>query len=322
MRYNLGIAHYLRNEFAKAEPYLLALMDDHATSVPTYLANGVCALALILHYSGRGSEAEHAIDQVSAYLGQIEDPFARVYTEQFRVELALRQGQLLRAGQLGQSLDFDLAPITWFFYVPQLTAIKLLLAEGTGSSLDEARTRLDALDEQMGKIHRHNVRIDVLALQALVCDAQGDEPAAIKKLHTALELGLVGENIRSFADLGVPMANLLRHMKEKETESEVVGYIDQILAAIPESVQADKIYQNVLISTGNKSTETLLIEPLTRRERQVLKQLPNDITLQEIANKLSISPATVYTHTKNIYSKLGVHKREEAVQRAKELGLV
>jgi LuxR family maltose regulon positive regulatory protein len=174
----------------------------------------------------------------------------------------------------------------------------------------------------MHRINRNNVRLDVLALSALVCAAQGDEPAAIKKLHTALELGFRGGNIRSFADLGVPMANLLRRMKEKETERDVAGYIDQILAAIPESDQADKIYQKVLISTGNKLSETLLIEPLTRRERQVLKQLPKDITLQEIANQLSISPATVYTHTKNIYRKLDVHKREEAVQCAKELDLL
>jgi LuxR family maltose regulon positive regulatory protein len=206
--------------------------------------------------------------------------------------------------------------------VPQLTPIKLLLADGNDVSLTEARTRLDVLDRDMHRINRKNVHLDVLALSALVCAAQGDEPAAIEKLHTALELGFRGGNIRSFADLGVPMANLLRRMKEKETEREVAVYIDQILAAIPESVQADKIYKNVLISTGNKLTETLLIEPLTRRERQVLKQLPKDITLQEIANQLSISPATVYTHTKNIYSKLGVHKREEAVQRATDLGLV
>ena len=101
MRYNLGVANYLRNDLAQAEPYLLALLDDRANSVPTYLANEVCALALVLHHSGRVSEAEHVIDQVGAYLGQIDDPFARVYTEPFRVELALRQGQLLRARPVG-----------------------------------------------------------------------------------------------------------------------------------------------------------------------------------------------------------------------------
>ena len=56
MRYNLGVANYLRDELAQAEPYLLALLDDRANSVPTYLADEVCALALVLHHSGRVSE--------------------------------------------------------------------------------------------------------------------------------------------------------------------------------------------------------------------------------------------------------------------------
>jgi LuxR family maltose regulon positive regulatory protein len=315
MRYNLGIAHYLRNEFAKAEPYLLALMDDHATSVPTYLANGVCALALILHYSGRGSEAEHVIDQVSAYLGQIEDPFARVYTELFRVELALRQGQLLRAGRLGQSLDFDLAPIIWLFYVPQLTAIKLLLAEGTGSGLDEARTRLDALDEQMGKIHRHNVRIDVLALLALVHDALGDEATAMEKLSVALSLGVRGGFIRTFVDLGAPMADLLSRWWEVQAGSQEVGYIDRILAAFAAEERA---------TTRQKPQPATMPpeNPLTRRERQVIRLLATDLSQQDIADKLVISPHTLNTHTKNIYRKLEVRKRAEAVRRAREMDLL
>jgi LuxR family maltose regulon positive regulatory protein len=270
----------------------------------------------------RTEQAINTIEFLLDYFQQTKDPNALAFMRAFEVELAMRQGKLIEAHQLSSSVEYDLRPPIWFFYVPQLTPIKLHLADGNDVSLTEARTRLDVLDRDMHRINRKNVHLDVLALSALVCAAQGDEPAAIEKLHTALELGFRGGNIRSFADLGVPMANLLRRMKEKETEREVAVYIDQILAAIPESVQADKIYKNVLISTGNKLTETLLIEPLTRRERQVLKQLPKDITLQEIANQLSISPATVYTHTKNIYSKLGVHKREEAVQRATDLGLV
>jgi LuxR family maltose regulon positive regulatory protein len=321
-RYHLGIAHYLRNEFTQADPHLQALLQERAISAPSYLIHGSFSLALIYFAQGRTAEALNTIDLVEDHCRETNHLQALDFITAFRVELAIRQGKLLEALQLNQNVVYELRPPIWFFYVPQLTPIKLLLADGNDVSLKEARTRLDVLDRDMHRINRRNVRLDVLALSALVCAAQGDEPAAIEKLHTALELGFRGGNIRSFADLGVPMANLLRHMKEKETESEVAGYIDQILAAVPESVQADKIYQNVLTGTGKKSTETLLIEPLTRRERQVLKQLPKDITLQEIANQLSISPATVYTHTKNIYSKLDVHKREEAVQRAKDLGLV
>jgi LuxR family maltose regulon positive regulatory protein len=64
------------------------------------------------------------------------------------------------------------------------------------------------------------------------------------------------------------------------------------------------------------------MEPLTRRERQVLKLLATDLSQQEIAAQLHISTGTVYSHTKNIYSKLDVHKRAEAVQRARELDLI
>jgi LuxR family maltose regulon positive regulatory protein len=320
-RHNLGIAHYLRNEFPQAETCLQTLINDRATSAPHYVFQGGCALALMYLAQDRQEQALNTIELLLDYFQQTKDPNALAFMRAFEVELAIRQGKLVEAQQLSNSVEYDLRPPIWFFYVPQLTPIKLLLADGNEVGLAQARTRLDVLDREMHRINRKNVRLDVLALSALVCAAQGDEPAAIKKLHTALELGIRGGNIRSFADLGVPMKNLLRHVKENEVQIEIAGYIDQILAATPKSVQADKIYQNALISTGKKSTETLLIEPLTRRERQVLKQLPKDINLQEIANQLSISPATVYTHTKKIYRKLDVHKREEAVQRAKELGL-
>jgi LuxR family maltose regulon positive regulatory protein len=61
---------------------------------------------------------------------------------------------------------------------------------------------------------------------------------------------------------------------------------------------------------------------LTRRELQIAKLLATDLSLQEIAASLVVAPATLYTHTKNIYRKLDVHKREEAVQRARQMGLV
>ena len=131
---------------------------------------------------------------------------------------------------MGQSLDFDLAPITWFFYVPQLTAIKLLL-HGTGSSLDEARTRLEVLEEQARKVYRNNVLIDVLALLAMVHDALGDEATAMEKLSAALSLGVRGGFIRTFVDLGAPMADLLSRLWELQAGSQEVGYIDRILAA-------------------------------------------------------------------------------------------
>jgi len=65
-----------------------------------------------------------------------------------------------------------------------------------------------------------------------------------------------------------------------------------------------------------------LIEPLTEREAEVLQLLATHLTSTEIAERLHISPHTARYHIKNIYGKLGVHRRTEAVERARELELL
>ncbi len=65
-----------------------------------------------------------------------------------------------------------------------------------------------------------------------------------------------------------------------------------------------------------------LIEPLSDRELDVLRYLPSNLTTPEIADEMMISINTVRTHIKNIYQKLGVHKRSEAVRRAQEVKLL
>jgi len=316
--YFRGIAHYLRNELVQAKPNLLALLDDYALSSPSYLANGVFVLALIYLALDRASEAEQVIARIHNLLGEAKDTFAWAITQASRVELAFRQGKLAEARHLSQSIEFELRPPMWFFYVPQLTPIRLLLAEATPESLEEAHTRLDDLDEAMRVINRKNVRIDVLALLALVCEAQGDRLAAIGKLRKALELGVIGRNIRSFVDLSTPMANLLQRMKGEELSKEHTRYIDQILAAFSKEELAERAETQKI----SHRPQIQQIEPLTRRERQVLQLLVGDLPMQEIAAELVISTNTLHTHTKNIYAKMGVNRRAQAVQRAIELDLV
>jgi LuxR family maltose regulon positive regulatory protein len=65
-----------------------------------------------------------------------------------------------------------------------------------------------------------------------------------------------------------------------------------------------------------------LIEPLSERELDVLRLLESELGGPEIARELTVSLATVRTHTRNIYAKLGVNNRRAAVRRAAELGLL
>jgi LuxR family maltose regulon positive regulatory protein len=69
------------------------------------------------------------------------------------------------------------------------------------------------------------------------------------------------------------------------------------------------------------SSRSALVEPLSDREIDVLRLLRSDLSGPDIARELIVSLNTVRTHTKNIYAKLGVNNRREAVTRARELGL-
>ena len=324
-RYNMGTGHYLRNELDLAEPYLLALLEERASSAPVYVAFGVFALALIYQAQGRGSEATQVVETISAYLQETEHRVALAIAAAFRVELAIRQGKLAQALRLSKGLQFDIRPPRWYFYVPQLTQCKLLLAEGTPESLAGARIRLAALDAEMRTLNRNHVRIDVLALQALVYSALGEEAPALEKLGGALELAERGGFVRNFVDLGPPMANLLAHLRRRHevTHSTMLPYLDRILAAFPAEAQAstgNRVFSLVVSACPRPKGRVLttppsLAEPLTKREAEILTLMATDLSPQEMAGELFVSTVTVRTHIRSIYAKLDVHSRFEAVQR-------
>jgi len=310
-RYDLGIAHYLRNELAQAELYLRALLEDRYFAPSAYLTSGFYALALIYLSQGRNSEIGQVIGLLEATFQEMNEKSALAMTAAIKVELLLRENRLKEAQSLGGGIEYDLIPPHWLLYVPQLTSIRLLSFEESSESLQEARDQLEIFDENMRKIRRNNVRIDVLVLLALVCDRQGDEPSAFENLSIALDLGSKGRNIRTFVDLGKPMANLLRRLKAQKVVESQTAYLDQLLAAFPETP----------ISPAHMS-QSQLDEPLTDRELEVLALLAQRLSNKEIAAELVISPRTVKRHTLNIYQKLDVNSRLQAVERSSKLGIL
>jgi LuxR family maltose regulon positive regulatory protein len=310
-RYDLGIAHYLRNELAQAEPYLLALLENRYSTPATYLTSGVFALALIYLHQGRNSEIGQVIGLLEATFQEMNEKSALAMTAAIKVELLLRENRLEEAQSFGQGIEYDLIPPHWLLYVPQLTYIRLLSFEESSESLREARAKLELFDENMRRIKRNNVRIDVLVLLSLVCDRQGDESSAFENMSIALDLGSIGGNIRTFVDLGKPMANLLRRLKIKKVVDNQTAYLNQLLAAFPETLKSP-----------TTALQSQLDEPLTDRELEVLTLLAKRLSNKEIAAKLVISPRTVKRHTLNIYRKLGVNSRQQAVEKVAELGIL
>ena len=95
------------------------------------------------------------------------------------------------------------------------------------------------------------------------------------------------------------------------------SYVRQLLAAFGEARTEQPASQR----TPAQPASQPLIEPLSERELDVLRLLGTDLSGPEIARELMVSLSTMRTHTKNIYSKLGVNNRRAAVRRAEELDL-
>jgi LuxR family maltose regulon positive regulatory protein len=124
------------------------------------------------------------------------------------------------------------------------------------------------------------------------------------------------------------MADLLKNLQKKEV---AVSYVKKILAAFSDSEpiasaqtpSSDLQAESPLPSAVSPSTGAQpLVEPLTNRELDILELLAQRLQNKEIADKLFITAETVKGHLKNIYQKLGVGNRRQAVEEAKKIGIV
>ncbi len=154
---------------------------------------------------------------------------------------------------------------------------------------------------------RTSTVIETLVLQALVEQARGDTAAALAPLQRAVTLAEPEVHVRVFADEGPPMAALLKALAKKKATSP--GYLRRLLAATARTAHGTPVTQD-------------LVEPLSERELDVLRLLGSDLDGPDIARELSVSLNTMRTHTKNIYAKLGVTSRREAVRQAQQLNLL
>ena len=141
----------------------------------------------------------------------------------------------------------------------------------------------------------------LLLLRALSFDAMGNRRDALASLERALMLGEPEGYIRMFIDEGAPMVTLLL---QAHARGIVPGYVATLLAACGVHVEA------VPPQTSS------LIEPLTDRELEVLRLLVAGLSNQAIARELIVTVGTVKRHVNNIYGKLGVNSRTQAVARA------
>jgi LuxR family maltose regulon positive regulatory protein len=145
--------------------------------------------------------------------------------------------------------------------------------------------------------------LEAMLLKAEVLYGIQAHQDAMSLFNQVLELAEPAGYMRLFLDRGEPVKQLLRRTQQTAYTTALLSAFD---GAIPKA----------------QRTAQPLVEPLSERELDVLRLLPTNLTTPEMAESLYIGVNTVRSHIKNIYSKLGVHKRSEAVAKARDLEII
>ncbi|MCB0006662.1 MAG: hypothetical protein KDE04_09415, partial [Anaerolineales bacterium] len=273
----------------------------------TLLGSSYLCLLRVLFSAGRWPEALALIDRANgaAPVRQLS-PWIRVQLAAWRARIWLRQEQVQAAAMWAEQAELAdrlaLAPLHDFDYG---IYARLLLAVGDVDSAAELLARLLAAAESGG---RQSKQIELRLLQALAWQAGGAFEQAQIVLAEALNLGEGDGFVRLFADEGEPVVPLLRRALARGSSPD---YVRQLL-----DVCGSPLTAPVAID------QSALVEPLSEREMEVLAEIAAGFSNREIADRLYLSTHTVKVHTRNIYGKLDVHNRTQAVARSRELGLL
>jgi LuxR family maltose regulon positive regulatory protein len=330
----LGMVYYQRNELQAAAQHFAQIFENRYTAQITAYRDALAGLALIQQIQGKHTEAWQMVESISQFdLEQNGSEDNR--TRSLRARLMLLQGDLEGAGNWADTFN-DLPPDQPLLWLeePQVTRARILVTRGADADLRLALQILDALDVIAEQTHNTRYKIEILALRALTLDALGqdtpgqDTPGktstaiaeASAALKQAVDLARLGGFIRVFTDLGKPMQEMLHRLAKGDHFGETIR---RILAAFPEGGRHLPGSESPAPVERRPSRGAItLVEPLTPRELEVLNLLRGPSSIKEIALKLNISYATAKRHTINIYAKLGVNQRWNAVARAEELNIL
>ncbi|QBD81640.1 hypothetical protein EPA93_38990 [Ktedonosporobacter rubrisoli] len=323
----LGFLLYEWNELKAATHHLQESYDLCQQAGNKDALVGVFMIqAFLLQAQRQSEEALQKLEQAENLAYQLKSPTIINEIAAIRARFYLQDGQIEAAMHQLQKADLDLeGPLNNESAMHYLDLAHILVAlsraQPEGAYLLQAEELLARLlpiiqpkGHVSGMISFHN-------LQAQVCDLRGDTASSLAALHQALVLAQPAGFVRIFVDEGEAVAVLLKHFVAAQRKygrtamhKSLLLYANKLIAAFDAPAKQTHYIPQIRASQ--------LIDPLSEREIEILQLIAAGHKNQEIADKLVIVIGTVKAHVNNIYRKLGVRSRVQAISRAQALHLI
>lgn len=318
----------------------LAGARNHLEAAAVFVERGPMTESRYRWFLARGLVAldEGNPDRAIGYLDQAEQLFRPGFFPDVRPIPAIKARVWVRQGNLSGAAGWASAcgiavtdEASYMGEYSHLTLVRLLIAQqrtqpATGA-VEGALALLNRLLALAAASGRAGSVVEIRMLQALAQDVLGDRRQAQEALGSALaETPEPDEYVRLFLDEGPPMVELLRGAVRGATREATREATHDGGAAARVRDRARRLLslgeppQPPPSGPGERPPSD--VDPLSERERQVLRLLDSELSGPEIARALFISHNTLRTHTKHIFTKLGVTSRRAAVRRARDCGLV
>jgi LuxR family maltose regulon positive regulatory protein len=319
-----GNLAYEWNDLDAAKRYLLEgvklgrIWNSWETLVPGYLGT-----AQMMATQGHWEAAFTAVDDLEEIIKNLA-PSLLISVEAYRARVHLAQGNTVQAVDWAKSARLDSeGEINERYEAEYLILARLFYAQGESK---RCLNLLDRLRELAESGERWGRAIQIRTLQAVVLDACGLPDAAAEMLLPALKLAAPQGYLRTFLDEGHPMENLLINLRAGKKiapeDGDLSGYLQVLLTAFDDEKVGLHITSKVLETKYQPVSTPLVlnVEPLSKREQDVLRLMADGASNTEIARQLFLSVNTVKKHISNIFSKLGAASRTQAVEKGRRLG--
>ena len=190
------------------------------------------------------------------------------------------------------------------------TLARLYLAE---NRLDDCLIVLELLERESRRVDRPYLLLEALILKSLVFFSLQQYEKAYTVLTEGMKIAASQNVRRLFLNEGEKMGFFLQEYLHQGFDKSQDQFVEILLEDFG---LIQNVHSNVDLD------QTILVEPLSERELEVLTLLPSQLSSTELASEMQVSVNTLRTHLKNIYQKLGVHSRHAAIEKARSLKLI